>query len=137
MGTPGVLVHGVNVRPGKPTILGVCQQKAVIGLPGNPVSALVIAGLFVVPLLEHLLGLRKETLRPVVGATLAVNLASQAGREDWIPVQLLSSAAGLRAEPIFFKSNLIFNLVRADGLVHIPADATGLSAGEQVNVHLL
>ncbi len=51
LGDPGVLVHGVNVRPGKPTILGVCDGKPVIGLPGNPVSALVIAGLFVTPLL--------------------------------------------------------------------------------------
>ena len=63
MGQPGVLVHGVNVKPGKPTILGVCAGKAVIGLPGNPVSALVIAGLFVVPVIESLLGLPPDRPR--------------------------------------------------------------------------
>ena len=52
MGSPGVLVHGVNIKPGKPTILAICNDKVVIGLPGNPVSALVIAGLFVVPAVE-------------------------------------------------------------------------------------
>ncbi len=61
MGQPGVLVHGVNVKPGKPTILGVCGGKAVIGLPGNPVSALVIARIFVVPVIHHLLGMNKSS----------------------------------------------------------------------------
>ena len=89
MGPPGVLVHGVNVKPGKPTILGVCEGKAVIGLPGNPVSALVIAGLFVIPLIERLLGLPEERIRPAVTARLAINLPSQAGREDYVPVQLI------------------------------------------------
>lgn len=137
MGAPGVLVHGVNVRPGKPTILGVCDNKAVIGLPGNPVSALVIAGLFVVPVCEHLLGLRQRRQKSVITARLTINLASQAGREDFVPVRLVESEQGLAAEPIFFKSNLIFSLARADGLVHIPADATGLQVGEEVEVRYL
>jgi molybdopterin molybdotransferase len=68
---------------------------------------------------------------------LAVNLASQAGREDYVPVRLVTEGGGWRAEPIFFKSNLIFSLAQADGLVHIPADATGLEAGAQVLVELL
>lgn len=138
MGEPGVLVHGVNVRPGKPSILAVCNGKAVIGLPGNPVSALVIASLFVVPVVERLLGLPPERPRPQVTARLTINLASQAGREDWIPVRLLGALeGGYLAEPIFFKSNLIFTLAQADGLLHIPADATGLAGGEQVQVLLL
>jgi molybdopterin molybdotransferase len=137
MGRPGVLVHGVNVKPGKPTILAVCDGKAVIGLPGNPVSALVIAGIFVVPVVHHLLGLRHERLRPVVTARLLVNLASQAGREDWVPVHLRQAADGWQADPIFYKSNLIFSLARADGLVHIPADANGLEVGSVVEVEIL
>ncbi len=134
LGEPGVLVHGVNVRPGKPTILGVCNGKAVIGLPGNPVSALVIAGLFVVPVVKHLLGLPPQRLRPSVTAQLTINVPSQAGREDWIAVRLLPEGDGWLAEPIFAKSNLIFSLAAADGLVRIPPDATGLSAGEMVQV---
>jgi len=137
LGKPGMLVHGVNVRPGKPTILGVCDGVPVIGLPGNPVSALVIAGLFVVPVIEALLGLRVTRPSPSVPAELTVNLASQSGREDWVPVRLLHSERGYQAEPIFGKSNLIFTLAQADGLVCIPADDTGLEAGSQVEVQLL
>jgi molybdopterin molybdotransferase len=146
LGHPGVLVHGVNVRPGKPTILAVCQEKAVIGLPGNPVSALVIAYLFVVPLIEKLLGLRRipsSTFSPSLGfslstsARLALNVPSQAGREDWVAVRLVQKESEIIAEPIFGKSNLIFTLVRADGLVRIPPAATGLEAGERVEVILI
>jgi molybdopterin molybdotransferase len=134
LGEPGVLVHGVNVRPGKPTILAVCAGKAVIGLPGNPVSALVIASLFVEPVLEALLGLQRRLPPPGVQARLALNLPSQAGREDWVPVRLAASPDGFLAEPVFGKSNLIFTQARADGLICIPADANGLPAGALVNV---
>ncbi len=137
MGPPGVLVHGVNVKPGKPTILGVCEGKAVIGLPGNPVSALVIARIFVSAVVRYLLGLSAGAPRAFVLARLTINLASQAGREDWVPVKITDSEQGPQAEPIFYKSNLIFSLARADGLVHIPADATGLSVGALVEVELL
>ena len=137
LGKPGVLVHGVNIRPGKPTILAVCNGKVVIGLPGNPVSALVIAKLFVVPVVESLLGLQQVRLHPSKRARLSVNLPSQAGREDWIPVRLIDTPNGYEAVPIFGKSNLIFTLVRADGLVCISPDATGLSAGTIVDVTLI
>jgi len=145
LGAPGVLVHGINTRPGKPTILGACNGKAVIGLPGNPVSALVNGYLFVVPVIEKLLGLPSDKPRASVMARLTVNIASQAGREDWIPVKLHRSERGevqsksdaYDAEPIFGKSNLIFTLAAADGLLRIPPDATGVSAGEMVEVALL
>lgn len=135
LGKPGVLVHGVNVRPGKPTILAVCDGKAVVGLPGNPVSALVIASLFVAPVIRALLGLRVGRLAPRLNARLTINLASQAGREDWVAVRLHEAAQGYLAEPVFGKSNLIFTLARADGLVRIPPDANGLEAGQMVEVH--
>lgn len=137
LGEPGVMVHGVNVRPGKPTILGMCGGKAAIGLPGNPVSALVIASLFVVPVIHSLLGYGGKPLRAAVPAKLSINLASQAGREDWVPVRILGERENYLAEPVFGKSNLIFTLTRADGLVCIPADANGLAAGAQVDVYLL
>ena len=137
LGRPGVLAHGVNVKPGKPTILAVCGGKPLVGLPGNPVSALVIARLFVTPLVESLLGLPLDRPHPAIPARLAINLSSQAGREDWVPVKLVSSAAGVLADPIFYKSNLIFSLAQADGLLHIPPDANGLEAGALVQVELL
>ena len=140
LGAPGVLVHGINTRPGKPTILGICNGKAVIGLPGNPVSALVNGYLFVVPVIEKLLGVLPKP-KPTVLARLSVNLSSQAGREDWWPVKLIvnhqSSAINFDADPIFGKSNLIFTLAAADGLLRIPPDATGLSADEIVEVLLI
>jgi molybdopterin molybdotransferase len=135
-GEPGVLVHGVNVRPGKPTILAVCDGKPMIGLPGNPVSALVIAGLFVVPVIEGLLGRVGSQVKAQVQARLTVNLSSQAGREDRIAVRLEGTPEGYLAEPIFGKSNLIFTMAKADGLICIPADANGVAAGEIVTVEL-
>jgi molybdopterin molybdotransferase len=134
VGEPGVLVHGVNVRPGKPTILGICGEKAVVGLPGNPVSALVIADLFVRPLIERLLGKTPQFDFRLVRARLSANLPSQTGREDFVPVHLRAAPDGWVAEPIFYKSNLIFTLARADGLAHIPADANGVAAGDWVEV---
>jgi molybdopterin molybdotransferase len=136
LGEPGVLVHGINTRPGKPTILGVCNGKAVIGLPGNPVSALVNGYLFVVPVIEKLLGALPKP-KATVQAKLTVNLPSQAGREDWLPVKLSPGGESLSAVPIFGKSNLIFTLAAADGLLRIHPDATGLSAGEVVEVLLI
>ena len=140
LGEPGVLAHGINTRPGKPTILGVCDGKAVIGLPGNPVSALVNGYLFVAPVIEKLLGSLSGP-KPTVLARLTVNLPSQAGREDWWAVKLIenrkSEIANWDADPIFGKSNLIFTLANADGLLRISPDATGLSAGEVVEVVLI
>lgn len=139
LGAPGVLAHGLNTKPGKPTILGVCGGKAVIGLPGNPVSALVNGYMMVVPLLEKLLGLPGGRPRPTVRARLTLNLASQAGREDWQPVRLRPAEAGegWLAEPVFGKSNLIFSLAAADGLLKIAPDVTGLAAGASVEVLLM
>jgi len=140
LGPPGVLVHGINIRPGKPTILGLCGRKILIGLPGNPVSALVIGYLFVGPVLERLLGLLIPRPAASVRAQLTVNLPSQTGREDWWPVRLRPSgelAGGWLAEPIFGKSNLIFSLAAADGLIRIPPEANGLGADEIVSVRVM
>ena len=145
LGNPGVLVHGVAIKPGKPTILAVCNHKVVIGLPGNPVSALVIARMFVIPVIESLLGLAEIGAHFMIQAKLTTNVPSQAGREDWVAGRLYSDqSAGFPGglaryivDPIFSKSNLIFSLVRANCLIRVPADATGLSAGELVEVQLL
>ncbi len=134
MGEPGVLVHGVSTKPGKPTILAVCDGKPIIGLPGNPVSALSIARLFVAPLIRRLSGMLDDPPQASIRAVLTLNVPSQAGREDYVPVKLIPVKDGYQAEPIFSKSNLIFTLAKSDGLVQIPADATGLTAGELVEV---
>jgi molybdopterin molybdotransferase len=136
LGEPGILVHGLAIKPGKPTILGLGSSKPLIGLPGNPVSALVVGGLILPPILRRSLGMPAEQWQAQLPARLSVNLASQAGREDYQPVRLMHTKDGTLAEPIYGRSNLIFTLVRADGLVRIPAEANGLPAGKQVMVRL-
>lgn len=136
IGEPGVLVHGISIRPGKPTILAVAHSRPLIGLPGNPVSALVVGGIVLSPVIRHMLGEAEGWIRPSIQARMAINVASRSGREDYLPVRLERSNEGVMAEPVFGRSNLIFTLVRADGLVRIPPEATGLAAGEQVEVRL-
>jgi molybdopterin molybdotransferase len=136
LGRPGVLVHGISIKPGKPTILALVDGKPVVGLPGNPVSAMVIAGLFVLPAIAALLGLREPPHRTEVTALLGKNVNSIPGREDYVPVRITRKDGVLTAEPVFGKSNLISTLVRADGLVKVPADASGIPAGERVTVRL-
>jgi molybdopterin molybdotransferase len=135
LGPPGVLVHGVSVKPGKPTILGMCDSKPVFGLPGNPVSAMVVAGLFVAPVVWRMQGTRPPSPQRVK-AQLSHNVASVPGREDYVQVKLIEQAGQLVANPVFGKSNLIYTLVKADGLVCVPLDSNGLHAGEWVAVEL-
>jgi molybdopterin molybdotransferase len=135
LGEPGILVHGVSLKPGKPTILGVCNGKPVFGLPGNPVSCMVTFDLFVAPTLAHLSGAAAPPRRTVT-AMLARNIASATGREDYIQVRLEPRDGVLHAIPVFGKSNLIYTLIRSDGMLRIPLDVGGLTAGAQVEVVL-
>ena len=138
IGKPGVLIHGVNVKPGKPTILAICDGKPIIGLPGNPVSAFVIASIFVVPLIRKIRGEDGFENRQIEKAKLTINVASIAGREDWIPVKIRIDVAKsiIYADPIFYKSNLIFSIIQADGFLRIPPDVTGYSADSEVEIIL-
>ncbi len=135
LGEPGVLVHGVSLKPGKPTILAACGGKPVFGLPGNPVSCMVTFELFVVPALDHVGGAARVPRRTAT-ARLTRNVASAAGREDYVQVRLQSAESGLEALPVLGKSNLIFTLVRSDGMLKVPLDKGGLTAGELVEVIL-
>lgn len=136
LGAPGVLVHGVALKPGKPTILAVCDGKPVFGLPGNPVSCMVTYDLFVRPVLARLSG-SLATPRQTLSARLTHNIASATGREDYIQVRLdRRPDGGLDAVPVFGKSNLIFTLIRADGMVKVPLDQGGLKADSTVDVVL-
>jgi molybdopterin molybdotransferase len=136
LGQPGVLVHGVSVKPGKPTILGLCGNKPAIGLPGNPVSAMVVALLFLSPVVWRLQGVDAPPGRRRVTARLAHNVASAPGREDYVQVKLADRDGQMWADPVFGKSNLIYTLVKADGLLRVPLDSNGLHEGEPVEVEL-
>jgi molybdopterin molybdotransferase len=134
LGRPGVLVHGVAVKPGKPTILAVSHGKPVLGLPGNPVSAMLIADLFLTPVLHYLLGCRNPPRREWLRARLSRNLDSEAGREDYVPARLEEREGELWAEPVFGKSNLIFTLINAHGVIRVPLNTSGLAQGEWADV---
>ncbi len=136
LGTPGVLVHGINIKPGKPTILGVVNNKPIIGLPGNPVSAFVIAHMILDNIMPFIKGEKEIRQKPTIKALLTINIASLAGREDWIPVKLIgkNEDGKIMFEPIFYKSNLIFTLFSAYGFARIAPDITGLDAYSEVDV---
>lgn len=137
LGNPGVLFHGVATRPGKPTIVGAVGGKPVIGLPGNPVSAMVQFDMLGVPAIYRLLGMDGMQSRNRSHARLGQNIASETGREDYVPARLDQVENITIAIPIFGKSNLITTLVQADCLIKVPLNKSGLVAGELVEILLL
>ncbi len=138
-GEPGVLVHGISISPGKPTIIAVCQDKPIFGLSGHPGAALTVYGVLVRPFIRRLRGesktLSSET-PPTLKAKLDMNIVSTNGRTDFVRVQLVKKEDGLWAKPIYGSSGLIATLVRADGLICIPLEKNGLRQGEEVEVEL-
>jgi molybdopterin molybdotransferase len=134
-----LLVHGISISPGKPTIIGRCGTRPVIGLPGQVTSALVVAEIFLVRLIQRLSGrsdLNAGRIMPVE-AELTRNIESAGGREDYIRVKLVQKDGKLLAEPIFGKSGLISTLVESDGLMRVHMNTEGLYQGQMVEVLLL
>jgi molybdopterin molybdotransferase len=134
-----ILFHGISVSPGKPTIFANACGKPILGLPGYPVSALVIFDLFAVPLLRRLSGEYLEaasSTRKTIRAILKVNIASQPGREDYVRVSLQTAGGRLYAVPLPSKSGAIFTLVKADGMIRIDLNQEGIEKGEEVEVML-
>ncbi len=133
MGAPGVLAHGILFRPGKPALFAVCDGKPVFGLPGNPISALVTGALFAMPVLAELMGETLPAQQPTVRMPLTREMKSPKDLEHWFPVRFVDGGA----EPISTKSNLIFGLVRANGMVCVPIGVDRIAAGEIVDVRTL
>lgn len=139
LGDPGVLVHGVSVKPGKPTIMALAGEVPIFGLPGHPVSALDIYRLLVDPVIRYLYAgpAALKQYRPQVRARIARNLSSAAGREDRVRVILEEQDGELWAQPVLGKSGLISLTVRSMGVAVIPFDAEGVARGERVAIELL
>lgn len=131
-----VLVHGVTMMPGKPTILGVVQGKPVMGNPGYPVSAALSFDQFAAPLLAGILGRRLDP-RPVVAAQPAQKIPSKAGLEEFIRVTLGKVGDRIMATPLPRGAGTITSLVRADGLIRIPMASEGVEAEKSVLTELL
>lgn len=127
-----VLVHGIAIAPGKPTIIGRLGSVPAIGLPGHPASAFIVLGAIVRYLLQDMAGESGTVLVPAIEATLAENIPSTRGREDYIRVELKDGMA----TPLFGKSGLLNTLVRSTGLVRVPAGSEGLETGTRVEVIL-
>ncbi len=131
-----LLVHGISISPGKPTIIGRCGGRPIVGLPGHVASALVVADVFLSRLLDRLSGRRHAGpwRRHEVTATIGRNVESTNGREDYVRVRLVEGPDGLVAEPVFGKSGLISILVASHGLVRVDMNTEGLYEGQQVRV---
>ncbi len=129
-------VHGVAVRPGHPVVLGAAERTPVLGAPGYPVSASLTFDIFAAPLLARLQGAPPPE-SPVATARLARKLASAMGMDDWVRVRLGRVGGQLVATPLPRGAGVLTSLVRADGLLVVPAELEGHHAGDEVSVRLL
>jgi molybdopterin molybdotransferase len=132
LGPPGIWCHGLAIKPGKPTLLAESAGVPVIGLPGNPRSALVVFRLIGTPLVRLVGGCTQPPPEASTRARLARDLASATGRLDVVQVRVSEGVA----TPVFGLSALLSVLTAADGYIVIPEEATGLDAGSQVEVTL-
>ncbi len=131
-----LLAHGIDVMPGKPAVLGRVAGKPVVGLPGYPVSAIVIAREILQPALEKFLGCAAPVY-PTVRAVVPKKIASHLGLEEFIRVTLGRVGEKLVAVPLARGAGVITTMVHADGLLRIPSLVEGLNAGEEIEVSLL
>ena len=137
LGKPGVLIHGVSVKPGKPTILAIADNRPIFGLPGHPISAMIIFNLFVRPLISRLQGGEyNNESKKNIEAEIDSNIASDPGREEYVRVFLYKKERKHYAKPILGKSGLISTMVRASGLIKIGLNTEGLEKGSKVVVKL-
>jgi molybdopterin molybdotransferase len=139
IGAPGLLFHGVSLKPGKPMMAGVIGGVPIFGLPGHPAAVGICFEIFVEPVLRILSGAGErplECLRHVVRARLSRNISSPLGREEHVRVMLEEGEEGIQAVPVLGKSGLITTLVKADGTFVIPLNRNGVEKGELVEVRL-
>ncbi|MDG6250421.1 molybdopterin-binding protein, partial [Methanocalculus sp.] len=125
-----VLVHGIAISPGKPTIIGEIQHHPVIGLPGHPSSAFMVMRAICAPLLAVMSGISLP--EQTCSATLDAGIPSAKGREDYVRVKVRDGVA----TPLFSKSGLLHTLVESEGYVRVPAESEGFETGFVVEVIL-
>ena len=137
VGRPGVIVHGVAMRPAMPTALAVAHGKPIIILSGNPVAAMIGFEVFARPLICRMLGLEKEEHRLVVKAKITKRVSTVLGRKTFVRVRVLQRFGEFFAEPISARgSGLISTMTKANGYVVVPENREGLEEGESVSVYL-
>ncbi|SFH54155.1 molybdopterin molybdochelatase [Tindallia magadiensis] len=134
IGDPGVVVHGISVKPGKPTIIGKVGETLMIGLPGQPVSALVVYKILINIIMKALggSGLKMSTTK----GKLAVNIPSAPGREHYVMVRIDKDEAENVVHPVHGKSGMLSMMSKADGFVKIESNKEGLNKGTDVTIYL-
>jgi molybdopterin molybdotransferase len=137
VGKPGVVVHGMALRPAMPTALAVLEGKPVMILSGNPVAAIIGFEVFARPLICKMLGMSKEEPRPVVKAVMTRKVAAALGRKTFVRVRVLRKNGEFFAEPVSARgSGAISTMTRGNGFVVVPENREGVTKGERVTVHL-
>jgi len=139
LGRPGVLFHGVSLKPGKPLIGGIVNNIPIFGLPGHPAAVTVCFNVFIMPVIRTLSGLSKnrfEQDQRIIRARIAKNISSSPGREEHIGVYLEKRDGEIWAVPLLGKSGLMTTLIKADGMAVIPLRKLGVETGEIVEVRL-
>lgn len=129
-----MLLHGIAMKPGKPTIMGICDGKPVMGLPGHPAAAYYVSEIFVAEILAKLQG--RQLRRHAINATLSETIGANHGRTQCSGVVLREDNGVLYADPIHSKSGLISSLSTADGYFVIERDSEGVSAGSTIEVYM-
>ena len=130
-----ILFHGLNIKPGKPTIFGTLWGKPIFGLPGHPVSCAMVVTRFVLPLVRRLTGDRMSDPFLTVRGQLTINVPSSYGIEEYVRVTIAEAEGILAVTPLFAKSSVISMLSKADGYIVIEDGKEGLETGEEVEVH--
>ncbi|UCF45107.1 MAG: molybdopterin molybdotransferase MoeA [Candidatus Bathyarchaeota archaeon] len=137
IGKPGVVVHGMAMRPAMPTALAVLEGKPVIILSGNPVAAIIGFEVFARPLICRMQGMSKEEARPAVKAVMARKIATALGRRTFVRVRVLRKDGEFFAEPVSARgSGAISTMTRGNGFVIVPENREGVTEGEIVTAHL-
>lgn len=137
IGKPGVIVHGVAMRPAMPTALAVANGKPILILPGNPVAAMIGFEVFARPLISRMSGLKKEEHMPIVEAKMTKRISTTLGRRTFVRVSVVKRDGAFFAEPISARgSGVISTMTKANGYVIVPENREGLEHGETVFVHL-
>ena len=136
IGTPGIVVHGIAMRPAMPTALAIVQSKPIILLSGNPVAAMIGFEVFARKLILKLLGIKSEP-RPILRARLTRKVPSALGRRVFLRVRVFEKEGEFLADPVRVKgSGILSTMTEANGYVVIPENREGLDRGESVTVHL-
>lgn len=137
IGKPGVLVHGVAMRPAMPTALAVADGKPAVILSGNPVAAMIAFEVFARPLICRMLGLKKEEPRPTLKAIITRRVNTILGRRTFVRVRVHKKDENFLADPMSAKgSGMITTMTRSNGYVVAPENREGLEEGEAVTVHV-